>query len=76
MNRKGFALIEILIVVAVIALLAGGGWYVAHLKNEQAAVTNGRNAEQQAKQAVQQVNQLTQQEQNAMDQITGNAGQK
>lgn len=70
MKRKGFALLEILIVVAVIALLTGGGWYVAHLKSEQSMVQTGVSAEQQAQQVVQQANQQTEEEQDSLSQIT------
>jgi prepilin-type N-terminal cleavage/methylation domain-containing protein len=73
MNNKGFGLLELVIVVGVIAILSGGGWYLAQLQNEQSTVRTGINAEQQARQVVQQVDQQAGQEQKATDQTTGNS---
>jgi prepilin-type N-terminal cleavage/methylation domain-containing protein len=67
MNRKGFGLIELLIVIALVAVLAGGGFYVKNIQSQQSAVQTGLNAEKQAKQAVQQMNRQTQQEQGSLD---------
>lgn len=71
MGKKGFALLEILIVAAVLAVIAGGGWYVSHLQSEQQAATSGQQAVQQAQQTVRQANQQTQQEQNVLNQAEG-----
>ena len=71
MSKKGFALIEILIVVVVLGFLVGGGWYVSRLQSEQTTITTGINAVQQAKQVTQQMNQRGEQEQNLLDQAAG-----
>ena len=71
MERKGFGLIEILVVVVLFAVLAGGGWYLSSLKNSGVAISAGTSAEQQARQVVQQTDRQTGQEQNAVDQATG-----
>jgi prepilin-type N-terminal cleavage/methylation domain-containing protein len=72
MNKKGFVLLELIIVIAIIAALAGGGLYLTQLQNEHSAVTAGVNAEQQAQQVIQQSDQQTQQEQNILDQTAKN----
>ncbi len=67
-GRKGFALVEILIVVVILALLAGGSaWYFGSSKggvSPQAGVT----AEQYAQQVVQTENSSTAAEQKLLDQ--------
>jgi prepilin-type N-terminal cleavage/methylation domain-containing protein len=73
MKRNGFALLELVIVLAIVAFVAGGGWHFTHLQNEQSAVNAGISAEQRAQQVVQQTNQQTEQKQNALNQITGNS---
>ena len=69
MKNRGFGLIEILLVVVIVAVVGGTGWYVTRLNNEQTAVTAGLNAEEQARQVVGQANQETQHEQDAINQI-------
>lgn len=71
MNRKGFGLIEIIIAIAVVALLAGGGFYIKNLQSQQSAVQTGLDAEKKAQQVMQQVNQQSQQEQNLLNQTSG-----
>lgn len=70
MGRNGFGLIEILIVVAIVAIL-GSGLYLKNLEGRQSAVQTGLDAEQQARQAVQQANQRSGQDQNLLDQFGG-----
>ncbi len=69
MHRKGFALLEIVMVIGIMALLAGGGFYVSHLQNQKSAVEAGQNAIQQAQDAAKQATAASQAEQNAIDQI-------
>lgn len=69
MARRGFALLEILIAVVVIALLVGGGLYIKYSEQSENAAQVGTNAIQQAKQVQQQVDTQTSEEQNAIDQL-------
>ena len=75
MSPKGFALLEILVVVAILALVVGGGLYANHLQLGPSTVTTstGMNVVPQAQQVVQQANQETQQEQNGLNQVAGSA---
>ena len=70
MNRRGFELIEIIIVVAIAAVLVGGGFYLKNFQGQQSTVQTGLDAEKQAQQAVQQINQQTTQEQNSINVAT------
>lgn len=69
MNRKGFGLIEIIIAVAVVALLAGGGVYIKNLQSQQSAAQIGLDAQNKAQQVAQQANQQSQREQNSLNQL-------
>lgn len=46
--RKGFGLIEIIIVLAVIALLGGGGYYVREVQRQRALQQIGIEKEKEA----------------------------
>ncbi|MDE2019328.1 MAG: prepilin-type N-terminal cleavage/methylation domain-containing protein [Patescibacteria group bacterium] len=67
MTQKGFGLLELVIVIAVIAVLAGSGWYISHLQNLQSPLATGTNAIQQAHEVVQQASQQSQREQNVIN---------
>jgi len=68
MNKRGFALLEILVVAAILAALACGGLYLKYFQQSQNAAQIGTNAIQQAQQVAQPANQQTQQEQGALNQ--------
>lgn len=70
MQKKGFGLIEVVIAIAVLAVLAGGGFYIRNIQNQESAVQTAFNAEKQAQQVVQQSDQQTKQEQNSLDQAS------
>src|SRR3989338_1522484 len=48
MKTKGFGLIEIIIAVAVIALLGGGGLYFYNTNNNKSLIETGLDAKKQA----------------------------
>ncbi|HUC02028.1 MAG TPA: YHYH protein [Candidatus Paceibacterota bacterium] len=70
--KRGFALLELLVAVAVVAALAGGAWYFDDLRGGSAGGVSpqgGVAAEQAATQAAQEANSSTAQEQAALDQL-------
>lgn len=73
MDRRGFGLLEILIVVAIVALLAGGGIYLKYFQQSQNVAQVRTNAIQQAEQAGQLVETQTSEEQNSISQIDQSA---
>jgi len=48
MHRNGFALLEILIVVAVIIFIVLGGWYVSGIKKDANIIQVGADAKEKA----------------------------
>ncbi len=72
MDRKGFALFEIVIVLGIITLLVGGGLYFSGLQNNQKnPVEVGNDTLQKAKALQQQSQTQTNQQQNVIDQLSG-----
>ena len=55
-KRIGFGLLELVLVAGLIAVLAGGGFYISQLKGRQSAVQEGNNALQQAEDLAQKLN--------------------
>ena len=71
MNRKGFGLVEMVIVIGIIAVLGGGGFYFKSLQNNADTVKMGVTAEQQAREAVHLIASTTSEQTDALNQITG-----
>lgn len=67
--NKGFALLEILIVLGIVATIAGGGWYVKNLGEQQVAVQQGNNALDAAKKLQQTLNEQADNQQKVIDKI-------
>jgi len=71
MNRKGFTLFEIVIILGIVALLVGGGLYFSGLQNQKSAVEVGNDTLQKAKELQQRSQTQTNQQQNVIDQLSG-----
>ena len=69
MAKKGFALLELIIVVAIVAVAFGGGFYLKGLNDTRDAATTGASDVSQARQAAAALASSTSQEQNALDAI-------
>jgi len=74
MRRQGFALLEILIVVAIIALLFCGGWYLRGLGNQVNMVQTGVDAEDAARQGIQKMNAAGGRVQDMINQVASSTG--
>jgi hypothetical protein len=70
-GRKGFALLEVVVVFALLAVLAGGAWYFSTSKNGtgNGALPSTVTVEHAAQQVVGEMNSSTQQEQSALGQL-------
>ena len=55
--RSGFGLLELLIVIAILALIMTGGFYIKNLQGQRSTLEIGTNALQQAEQLKQKLNQ-------------------
>ncbi len=69
MRSGGFGLVEIMLVVAVVVLMAGGGLYFGNFQQRGTLVQTGLDAEKQAQQIVEQVNDRSAQEQRTLNQL-------
>jgi len=73
MIRKGFALLELVIVLGIVVLLVGGGFYFGGgLTNQKSTVQVGNDAAQKAKQIERQMQIQAGQENGLIDQINNN----
>src|SRR6266568_669165 len=70
MNRKGFALFEIVVVLSIVAILVGGGFYFNSTQNQKSIVQTGNDAIQKAKELQQQSQSQANQEGDAINQLT------
>lgn len=68
MDQKGFGLIGILFVVAIIALLAGGGLYINKLGEQKSQIQIGIDAEKQAEVVKKQIEAKSKQLQESINQ--------
>ncbi|HVM76761.1 MAG TPA: hypothetical protein VMU07_01255 [Candidatus Paceibacterota bacterium] len=71
MRRTGFALLEMLIILAIVAAVVGSGFYFGTTKHQNVSPESAKNDIQQAKNAVQQFASSTNGEQQAIDQMQG-----
>ena len=55
-SHKGFGLLEIIVVVAIIALLIGGGVFFGQFQHQQSMIDVGRKAEERAEELVKKIN--------------------
>ena len=72
MQRGGFILLEILLVVAIIALI-GGGAYFKGTQNNDSQVEMGINADKKAEETIRQLNEQNLNQQNEIDKIKNRA---
>ena len=69
MLQKGFALVELLIVAAILAVIAGGGFYLKSIKSAAITKQEGETAVQAAKEVTGKMASSTQAEQDIVDQM-------
>lgn len=72
MNRNGFMLIEILLVIAFVALI-GSGLYFKSNENGESQVQTGLNAEKRAEDVVNQINEQSLNQKNALERLNNRA---
>ena len=71
-SRSGFLMLEILLVVAIIALI-GGGAYFRGIQNNDSQIEMGINADKKAKETIRQLNEQSLKQQNAIDRLKNSA---
>src|SRR5258708_36751200 len=69
MNRKGFALLQIIIVLGIAAILVGGGFFFNSTQNQKNIVQIGNDAREKAKELQQHQSQVHQ-EGDTINQLT------
>ncbi|MDP1689210.1 MAG: prepilin-type N-terminal cleavage/methylation domain-containing protein [bacterium] len=67
-NRNGFILLEIILVIAVIALI-GGGAYFKGLQNNETQIQTGIDVGKKAEETIHQLNEQNLKQQNAIDRL-------
>ena len=72
-ERAGFGLIGIIIVIAVIALLGGGGWYVKEQVSRRSLLQTGLEAERKARELAEKITEQQSQLQQELGQPTPSA---
>ena len=66
---NAFVLLELVIVIAVLALIAGGGFYIKGQQGEPVTIQRGIDAESKAEEVVDQISKRGEKEQNAIQEL-------
>lgn len=70
MNRSGFTLLGIILALAIITLIASGGFYFKGLQSPRSTIETGLDAEKKAKEVVEQINKQDLQKQNVINKLS------
>ena len=71
MSRKGFALLEVLVIIVIIATIAGGGFYFKYAQDQETILQPGVTAEQRARVVARDAASATIIQQDVLDQLIG-----